>query len=160
MMRIILLVIVGLICIYSCDTAKSTTSFVTDSQYQLPPKPDPNKCYVRSVLPPIYTKQEVRYLTYTEADAQLFPHKQEAVILKPASRDWVYKQDKNCTAPNPEDCRILCLEEIPAEIAVIFTPIDSTQGNPMAKVFQISKLEREGGQFEWKEVECGAARKQ
>ncbi len=49
----------------------------------------------------------------------------EVIEVQPASTKWVFRQgDKNCLSANPEDCRIWCLEEIPAKYQTIIKKVN------------------------------------
>lgn len=52
-----------------------------------------------------------------------FESKTERVLVSAAGKQWVKKLDSNCLSQNPEDCIILCLEEIPAKYKTVTSSV-------------------------------------
>jgi outer membrane protein OmpA-like peptidoglycan-associated protein len=120
----------------------------------LPANPDPNKCYVRCVTPDEYESYEEDYLTYTEEDAQKFPHKRVRLTITPERKQWESTTYEGCESDDPNDCQVLCLRTYPAVRETIYSPIDTTLGNPFWKAVEFSELIREGGLTSYEEIDC------
>jgi hypothetical protein len=83
------------------------------------------------VVPASYSTTTERILV-KEAGKKLmtvpakFETKTERVMVSAAGKEWVKKRDSHCLSQNPEDCIILCLEEIPAQYRTVTSSVVAT----------------------------------
>jgi Putative peptidoglycan binding domain len=56
-----------------------------------------------------------------------FESKTERVMTAAAGKEWVKKRDSHCLSQNPDDCIILCLEEIPAQYRTVTSSVVATE---------------------------------
>jgi len=140
-MRNLYLLIVGLI-------ATSFSATAQNAEADLPPGAEPGKCYAKCIMPAVYeTKSEqilVKEKSYQiEIIPASFKEVYDTIVIKPASQKiievpaeydiveerlkvadattkWVKgKADAQCLSANPDDCRVLCLVEVPAQYKTI-----------------------------------------
>lgn len=109
----------------------------------------------------------------------------ESVMVAPPSNKWVTgKKDPSCLSPNPEDCQVLCLVEVPAKYKtfkrrILKTPSFTRETNiaeelkitarkvvktpastkevpvpPTYKTVMKRYVSKEGGYSDWKETIC------
>jgi len=115
-----------------------------NTESDLPPGAQPGKCYAKCVMPDVYeTKQEQILIKEKSFQMEIIPAEfkdvTDTIVIKPASKKiieipaeyeiveervkvadattkWVKgKADANCLSANPDDCRVLCLVEVPAQ---------------------------------------------
>lgn len=125
---------------------------------RLPDNPDPNKCYVRTVTPDEYETYEEAYLTYTEEEAGLFPHKEVRLTTAPEISQWETTAYEGCESDDPNDCQVLCYRTYPATEEIIYHPVDTTQGAPFWKVVEFAELVHKGGLTSYEEIDCELTR--
>lgn len=90
---------------------------IAQSSGDLPPNAEPGKCYAVSVVPEIIEETSIEIPVYIgdENDTIVKREKKEFVLSKKTSK-WVNKKyPGNCTSPNPDDCMMTCVVEVPAE---------------------------------------------
>ncbi|WP_273444820.1 hypothetical protein [Neolewinella agarilytica] len=119
-----------------------------------PRKPDPNKCYVRTVTLDVYETEVEEYLTYSEEEAALYPHKLKRVITKPEISKWESTRYDGCESSDPNDCQVLCYRTYPAEYTTIYRPKDKSLGKSFYKEITRSLLIEKGGLTSYKELDC------
>lgn len=184
------------------------------AQEDVPPSGKPGECYAKFYVPneyefkevteidkPAYTKTvdvppvyETVYDTTVVRPAQkklqvlpaVYETVVEEVMIAPATTKWKKGPvDPSCLSPNPEDCRVLCLVEVPAEYKkferrVLKTPSRTREVNIPAEIKVTSRkvmvkpattkevtvpptyktvmkrvVSKEGGYTEWKPILCG-----
>lgn len=121
---------------------------------RIPSKPNPNKCYVRSVTLDVYETDIEEFLTYTKEEADLYPHHLEKIIVKPEAVRWESILDDECDSPNPDDCQVLCCKTYPAEYITIYRPKDESIGKPFYKEITRSFLVKKGGLTNYEKIDC------
>ncbi len=195
----------------STAPVKSTVS--TDIPADLPLNAEPGKCYARTAIPDKYETIEEQVIDKPASfRTEVIPAKYktvydsvitkpatvkkittpavyetitEDVLVTPATQKWVSVSDPTCLSPNPSDCQILQLKEIPAVYKKttrreIKTPA-SVQEIPVPAVYSVTKrsvvevpaqttkieipatykkitrqqLVSKGGYSQWQEVLCG-----
>ena len=183
------------------------------SSADLPPKAEAGKCYARCFIPdkyemveeqvidkPVTFKSEVIPAIYktvfdtiitkpeqkkTEVIPAVYDYVDEEVMISPAHQTWVKeKADNNCLLPNPEDCEVLKLVDVPAKYKTVKKQIVKTPSKTNEIIipaeFKVEKKEvmvepakaelieipatyktvknkqltKKGGYMEWKEVLC------
>ncbi|WP_020570296.1 OmpA family protein [Neolewinella persica] len=124
------------------------------SSANLPANPDPNKCYVRCVTPDEYEVYEKEYLTYTEEEARDFPHRLTQLTIIPEMSQWESTTYEGCKSDDPDDCQVLCFKTYPAVKETIYSPIDTTLGNPFWKIVEFEELIEKGGLTSYEEIDC------
>lgn len=140
----------------SCGTYQSSGSYASTNRSSsgLPLNPDPDKCYVRVVTLDEYSVEEREYLTYTPEDAGKYPHREDVVTLKAEMSQWETTTYEGCESDDPNDCQVLCYRTYPGVYETIYSPHDTTLGNPFLKTLTIEKLVRKGGLSSYDEIDC------
>jgi regulator of extracellular matrix RemA (YlzA/DUF370 family) len=83
------------------------------------------------VIPAVYETTTEQVLV-KEAGKRLsvvpakFESKTERVMTAAAGKEWVKKRDSNCLSQNPDDCIIMCLEEVPAQYRTVTSSVVSS----------------------------------
>ena len=77
-------------------------------------------------------------------------------VLTAKSTKWVKRKvDENCQSPNPDDCLVTCLVEIPEEkISRLVVTDTSTTTSYEMETIVFKKIEKPGGYTKWFEVLC------
>ncbi len=87
---------------------------------------------VLKVVPPSYTTVTEQIMvkepsTKLSPIAPVYETVTEQVLVSPATTKWVKgKATKDCISSNPEDCRVWCLKEVPAEYRTVTRKILKT----------------------------------
>jgi hypothetical protein len=117
------------------------------------PPSEPGKCYQKCLSPAeiIWTQNEFAIFTGND-DSNIYL--KDTTFIIPPSKKWVKKKsDTPCHSPNPEDCLVWCLEQVPQRQVQHTIMIDSTQTDDfIMKRLELGK--REMQQTEWQEVVC------
>lgn len=152
--------VIGLILIYSCNTTSHTFTNNPRSSFNgtdRPPNAKPGACYAKCLMPGQIAVNNSIYAIYT-GDETIENVEIETMdfVLKPASSKWEKKRsEKNCNSPDPNDCLVWCLVQIPAETISYKILKDTTQSeNYELKEINQQELTKKGGYTEWKEVLC------
>ncbi|NNC95368.1 MAG: peptidoglycan-binding protein [Chitinophagales bacterium] len=114
----------------------------------LPPNAEKGKCYARCYVPdqfkyvdemvidkPVSYKTQVVPATYktitetiivrpeskrTETVPAEYEYVTEEIMVAPSSTQWVKKMgDPTCLSADPEDCQVMCLEDVPAKYKTV-----------------------------------------
>lgn len=121
---------------------------------QLPSKPDPNKCYVRSVTPDLYERYQKEYWTYSAEEAELYPHKVWEIEVNPEYGQWETVTYEGCESDNPGDCQVLCYKTYEAKSVTIYEPKNDSLGSPYWKEVEFEELIEKGGLSAYIEIDC------
>ncbi len=140
----------------TCGTYQSSGSYSNSRSFNsgLPANPDPDKCYVRVVTLDEYTTNERQLLTYSPEEARKYPHREDVVTLKAEISQWETTTYEGCESDNPNDCQVLCYRTYPGVYETIYSPHDTTLGNPFLKTLVIEKLVKKGGLSSYDEIDC------
>lgn len=127
------------------------------SQRDLPPNAEPGKCYAKCLMANEFDNYEFELPVYTgDPENDTVPRKVEKITLAQGKKEWVKKKaDRKCLSPNPDDCLVWCLVEVP-EMSVereIVTDLSMTDFYIM-ETFEKKELKKKGGFTEWKEILC------
>jgi outer membrane protein OmpA-like peptidoglycan-associated protein len=120
----------------------------------LPFNPDPNKCYVRCVIPDEYETVIDSVFTYAEEEALLYPHKEKRFVTQEEFKRWESTRLEDCESENPNDCQVLCLKTYPAESFAYFEPTDASKGAPFWELVERAEMVGKGGLSSYEEIDC------
>ena len=115
------------------------------------------KCYGKCLIPESLTIYANEYAVYTgnelEEDVDI---EVREIILQEKSNKWVKKRvDNNCLAPDPNDCVVWCLENLPEKKETLKILLDTTQSsNYIVKRIEKKPASGKKNQTDWKEVLC------
>lgn len=119
----------------------------------LPASYDPNRCYLETITSPRYEVVTKTFLTYTEADAPKYKHREKSILLSEAVMEWQLRTRPDCDAPDTIDCQYLNYEEVtPAKYATIYQPRKRKLGNPVT--VELTVHQRKDVTKEFREVDC------
>jgi len=117
---------------------------------------EPGKCYAKANIPDRYDEHKRIYPIYTGKDPEstALVQKKEFVIQHKTKR-WEKEKSRGCNSPNPKDCYMWCLKEVPQKINTYYIVTDTT----VIKKFELKSIyERtnftKGGFKDWIEVLC------
>ena len=123
----------------------------------LPPNPEPGKCYAKSLVPDLIEKQpmEIPVFIGDENDTTVKRESREFVLTK-ASTKWEKKKaDRNCMSRDPNDCLVWCLVETPEEKIERMIVLDTSDTSSFKmETIYFNELKKKGGFTEWFEVLC------
>jgi len=118
----------------------------------LPPNAEPGKCYAQ-----YFERSQIidtfKFFEYVGDDFEQDGIELKEVKVKPGSTKWETKIDPNCKSNNPDNCKMKCLVEIPAEYKEIYIVTDTAS----IKTYKTNIVEqRRSGKAssEWLEVIC------
>lgn len=99
------------------------------------------KCYDKYIVPATYDSVEHTIIRYTGSD-YYNPYVKNRTIMSPLKKQtWVKKLvDRNCNAPNPNDCLVWCLDVTPIDSINYIEVMDTIQ----IKEFEIQKIKLKG----------------
>jgi len=125
---------------------------------EAPMPSEPGKCYAKCLIQDkVLEKKFVGdFLVYTGEDVEKEGVTYREIITKEAGTRWEKKKaDRNCLSPNPEDCMVWCLIEVPEESALFYEVTDTS----LVKEYKLeaiytTPIAKKGGYTEWKEVIC------
>lgn len=147
MIRKQLLLLVGSLVLFSqCSTSNSM-------------KFNDGKCYGKVLIPYQTAQAYEEYAVYTGDETQENVELEiKTIVVQEKSKNWVKKKaDRNCMAPDPDDCLVWCLVETPRKEETLTLLVDTTQ----SKNFELKKIYKNTnpdptvkGTTEWKEVVC------
>lgn len=120
----------------------------------LPRHPKSNKCYLKMVTLDVYDFWQDSVLTYSDEDAQRYPHELVEIITKPAFGRWELTTMNDCASADPADCQVLCYRTYPAEVFTYFKPIDNALGQPFYYMVAGRRLVEKGGLTAYEEIDC------
>ena len=140
----------------SSSNTASSKNYRQGSQSGMPSKP--GACYAKSLMPDITEKKLIASVpVYTGTNpTPEFEIKEVEYTVSHAGTKWIKKKaDGNCASPNPEDCLVWCLIEIPEEKVSYKIVVDTTLTDQwkMENVNEKTLVES-GGYTEWTEVVC------
>lgn len=140
----------------ACGTYQSGGGYANPNRFSsgLPANPDPDKCYVRVVTLDEYATSEREFLTYSPEEAGKYPHREDIVTLKAEISRWETTTYEGCKSDNPDDCQVLCYRTYPGVYETIYSPHDTTLGNPFRKTLLIEELVSRGGLSSYDEIDC------
>jgi len=126
------------------------------TEQNMPSNTEPDKCYAKCVFFNDYSNKNEQVPEYTETDYNVQGVKRETVIISPATTKWEKgKADPNCTSPDPEDCLVMCLVELPAVTETHYIITDTSLNRKFElKDLTINELIKLGGKSGWVEVLC------
>lgn len=141
-----------------CTFTEESISSDRFSEYAIE-EPDFNdgNCYAKCMMPDLYKTNYEAYPVYTgNINSEDVETKTIDLELQPASTKWVKKKaDKNCVSPDPNDCLVWCLVQVPAVTESVTILADTTQSeNYQMTSFPTKELSQEGGFTEWRQVVC------
>jgi len=142
---------------YQCNFTQDTVGTNKINSGLDPDSFEQGKCYAKCLAPNQYTDESEEYVVYIGDESQEEVDVETVEIeVKPGGTKWVKKKmDKNCRAPNPDDCLVWCLEDSPAEIIELKILKDTSQSkNYEIRTISKQSLEQQGGFTEWREVLC------
>jgi len=118
---------------------------------------EPGKCYAKCLVPVETEAVVIFYNRYTGSDNldnKLV--RKSNIVTQEASKGWVKKKaDRNCMAPNPDDCLVWCLVDLPEESIEYFEVLDTNQVKDFVKdSLVIDDIEKATSHTEWVEVLC------
>lgn len=123
----------------------------------LPPNAEPGKCYAKSLMPDMIEETPMQIPVYVgaENDTKVKRGEKEYVLTQ-KSTAWVKKKaDRNCLSPNPDDCLVWCLVEIPEEKISRMVVLDtSATSNYKMERIVFKEIQQKGGYTKWFEVLC------
>ena len=119
--------------------------------------PETGKCYAKCLMADTYETDTTTYLVYTgEEGAEDVDVETVKIVMKPRTTKWEKKKaDKNRLSSDPDDGKVWCLVEIPADIKILEVVKDTTQTKNFRTEFVYKKrFLKKGGFTEVKEVLC------
>ncbi|MGB1242911.1 MAG: M56 family metallopeptidase, partial [Chitinophagales bacterium] len=121
----------------------------------LPKNATPGKCYQQIKVEGVYDYVSKEYLVYT-GDPANAPEGATKMILEtiPATTKWVKKKADGCMSEKPEDCKVWCLTDVPAEKQEILVLKNATQSNQFERKTIKTHVLTKKGMNEWLEVSC------
>lgn len=117
----------------------------------------PGKCYAKVLIPNEYDKQLEDYIVYTgDLSDKNIDYRTIQLETKPATTAWKkLKADRNCFSADPEDCKVWCLIDVPAEFVELHVLYDTMKTKAFEiRTIEILELARKGGYTAWMEVMC------
>ncbi len=146
----------SLLTLVSCDTSKSAASNQRYSSNSKRPPAVPGKCYAKAMMPDVVSKKIEAYPVYTGNDAENDYIEIVSVELTSATTRWEKKRAPgNCNAPDPNDCLVWCLVDVPAKIETMTVVTDTSMLRDYEwRSVTITTIEKKGGHTEWVEVIC------
>lgn len=114
------------------------------------------KCYAKCLIRAEEGEYVEPYFVYIgDSTKENVSVKRTEILVKPGeSGKWIQKVDEDCQATNPEDCKIWCMVDLPAEY-VVLNILEDTSTTKNYEVVNITKTRIEATQFnEWREVLC------
>ena len=85
------------------------------------------KCYAKVTFPTTYTQEDELVFEYIGDNPNQLGLQNKEVVIKPAIKEWRKKKQDNCMAPNPDDCLVWCLVDIPAKTEQYIIVKDTNQ---------------------------------
>ena len=126
------------------------------SRMDLPPS-NPGECHAKCLMSDEWATSEIELKVYTGDENDMTVKREiKEVVLKEGRKGWEKRvADRNCLSPNPNDCLVWCLVDIPEEkinrLVVVGDAPDSTF---TIETFEVKELVKKGGFTEWKQVVC------
>lgn len=140
---------------FSCYRAQSERSGYAGSRDQMPTAP--GKCFARCLIPDQTSIDTLGVFPIYNGANPGDVRMNEFVIHEGRSyTKWIKKKaDRNCLAPDPDDCLVWCLVEMKEEKETINYMVDTTENKEFEmKLITRTNVEMEGGYTEWREVLC------
>jgi len=120
------------------------------SERKRPLNAEPGKCYAQH-----FEKQFSidTLLEYTGENFDQTGIEKREIKVSPGSTKWETKVDPNCKSPNPNDCKIRCLVEVPPKYEEFYVVTDTSfVKNYRSKVIEIEQFGKTDSK--WFEVIC------
>jgi len=118
----------------------------------LPPNPEPGKCYAQH-LEKQFSIDTLIVFEYTGENFDQNGIEKREIKIAPGSTKWETKVDPNCKSPNPDNCMMKCLVEIPPKYEELYVVTDtSLVKNYSSRVFEKKRFGKTDS--EWFEVLC------
>ncbi|MEL6924145.1 MAG: hypothetical protein AAFO94_08865 [Bacteroidota bacterium] len=139
------------------DQNNDDSVFSSHGSAAAPENAKPGACYAKCLHGDKFETVSHDYYIYTgDVTTENVALETIKLEIKPAQEKWVKKRtDKNCLSNNPEDCKVWCLVNIPAE-TVEFMAVKDTSQTDNYRVESITQysLYQKGGFTDWREVLC------
>ncbi|MEM1321860.1 MAG: hypothetical protein AAGG75_16490 [Bacteroidota bacterium] len=141
---------------FSCNRQLEQSSPTALLGHQMHVEHIDGKCYAK-ILMPNQSKQRTHFLAlYTGEPISSIYLDTFSLELKPASTKWVKKKsEEECLSPNPEDCMVWSMEDMPAEVKqwVVVNDTSAIRSFTIEKVSQ-KVFTKMGGYKQRVEVRC------
>lgn len=91
-------------------------------EYSLPTRiGEPVKCYAQCVYTDFYSNETEQIFEFNGTHYNVKDLKRKTIVHSPATTRWEKgKPDPNCISPNPEDCIVMCLVDVPADKEIYY----------------------------------------
>jgi len=133
-----------------------TLIIFAQSPGDLPPS-KPGACYAKCLVGDEYQTSEIELRVYKgDPYDTLIKREMKEVVLKAKRKGWEKRvADRNCLSPDPNDCLVWCLVDIPEEKTYRMVVLgDAPDSTFIIEKFSKKELLKKGGFTEWKEVLC------